>query len=152
MAKAVGMIDIEEWMSRDYTGVCLDRGGDRPEIRSDRSIHPGYFGTSGRLIREFALDRGTITLPHAIRSLTGLPAQILGLADRGRIAPGMKADVVVFDPQTIGTDATYLNPFVYQRGMTHVLVNGSFVVDEGAPTEATPGRVLRRQRTRVRGG
>ena len=144
MAKAVGMIDIVEWMRQDYTGVTLDRGGDRPEIRSNPAIHPGYFGTSGRLIREFALERGTITLPHAIRSLTGLPAQILGLADRGRIAPATKADIVVFDPESIGTDATYLDPFVYQEGMTHVLVNGTFVVDEGRPTAALPGRVLER--------
>lgn len=150
LAKAVGMIDILEWMRQDYTGVALDRAGDRPEIRSNPAIHPGYFGTSGRLIKEFALDRGTITLPHAIRSLTGLAAQVLGLSDRGRIGVGMKADVVIFDPKTIGTAATYLDPFVYQEGMTHVLVNGEFVVDEGAPTEALPGEVLRRQRGRRR--
>jgi len=150
MAKAVGMIDIEEWMSKDYTAVCLDRGGDRPEIRGDASVHPGTFGTSGRLIREFVMERGTITLPHAIRSLTGLAAQILGLRDRGRLEVGMKADLVVFDPETIRTDATYLDPFVYQQGMTHVLVNGTFVVDEGVPTDALPGRVLERQRGRTR--
>ena len=56
----------------------------------------------------------------------------------------MKADVVVFDPETIRTDATYLNPFVFQEGMTHVLVNGEFVVDDGAPTDTLPGEVLRR--------
>lgn len=152
MARAVGMIDIEAWMRQDYTAVSLDRGGDRPEIRSNPAIHPGYFGTSGRLIREFAMERGTITLPHAIRSLTGLAAQILGLRDRGRIAEGMKADVVVFDPETVRTDATYLDPFVYQVGMTHVLVNGVPVVDGGVPTEARPGRVLARQRGRTRPG
>ena len=150
MAKAVGMVDIVGWMTKDYTAVCLDRGADRPEIRANPAIHPGYFGTSGRLIKEFALDRGTITLSHAIRALTGLPAQILGLADRGRIEVGMKADVVVFDPETIKTEATYLDPFVYQEGMTHVLVNGQFVVDGGAPTDALPGEVLRRQRGRTK--
>ena len=146
MAQAVGTIDIVEFMRQDYTGVTLDRGGDRPEIRGNPAIHPGYFGTSGRLIRVHALDRGTVTLPHAIRALTGLGAQILGLSDRGRIAVGMKADVVVFDPETIRTDATYLDPFVYQEGMTHVMVNGELVVDDGIPTDALPGRVLRRQR------
>ncbi|MDH3732964.1 MAG: amidohydrolase family protein [Gemmatimonadota bacterium] len=146
MAKAVGTMDIVEFMRQDYTGVTLDRAGDRPEIRSNPAIHPGYFGTSGRLIKEHAIDRGTVTLPHAIRALTGLGAQVLGLSDRGRIGVGMKADVVVFDPETIRTDATYLDPFVYQEGMTHVMVNGEFVVDEGTPTEALPGRVLRRQR------
>jgi N-acyl-D-amino-acid deacylase len=146
MAQAVGTGDIVEFMQQDYTGVTLDRGGDRPEIRGNPSIHPGYFGTSGRLIKEHAIDRGTVTLPHAIRALTGLGAQILGLEDRGRIGVGMKADIVVFDPETIRTDATYLDPFVYQEGMTHVMVNGAFVVDESRPTEALPGEVLRRQK------
>ena len=88
------------------------------------------------------MNRGTITLPHAIRSLTGLAAQILGLRDRGWLAVGMKADVVVFDPETLKTEATYLNPIVFQEGMTHVLVNGEFVVDGGEPTKARPGEVL----------
>ncbi|WP_419935200.1 N-acyl-D-amino-acid deacylase family protein [Candidatus Palauibacter sp.] len=144
MAQAVGTEDIVEWMVQDYTAVTLDRGGDRPDIRDNPAVHPGQYGTSGRLIRGHVLERGTITLPHAIRSLTGLAAQVLRLPDRGRLAPGMKADVVVFDPETIRTDATYLDPFVFQEGMTHVLVNGEFVVDDGAPTEALPGQVLRR--------
>ncbi len=149
MAQAVGTEDIVEWMVQDYTAVTLDRGGDRPDIRDNPAVHPGQYGTSGRLIREHAMERGTITLPHAIRSLTGLAAQILRLPDRGRLATGMKADIVVFDPETIRTDATYLNPFVYQEGMTHVLVNGAFVVDEGEPTDALPGEVLRRPGSRV---
>ena len=145
MAKAVGMVDIEEWMRQDYTAVALDRMADTGD-RSSRSTHPGQYGTSGRLLREFVFERGTITLPHAIRSMTGLPAQILGLRDRGRIAPGQKADVVVFDPETVRSDATYLDPYVYQEGMTWVLVNGRFVVDGGEATTALPGRVLERQR------
>ncbi|MDH3271338.1 MAG: amidohydrolase family protein [Gemmatimonadota bacterium] len=145
MAKAVGMIDIEEWMRQDYTGVALDRMVDTGD-RSSRSTHPGQFGTSGRLLREFVFERGTITLPHAIRSMTGLAAQILGLEDRGRIAVGQKADIVVFDPETVRSDATYLDPYVYQEGMNWVLVNGRFVVDDGAPTAELPGIVLERQR------
>jgi N-acyl-D-aspartate/D-glutamate deacylase len=145
MAKAVGMVDIEEWMRQDYTAVALDRMVDTGD-RSSRSTHPGQFGTSGRLLREFVFERGTITLPHAIRSMTGLAAQILGLEDRGRIAVGQKADVVVFDPETVRSDATYLDPYVYQEGMNWVLVNGRFVVDDGEVTEELPGEVLERQR------
>lgn len=145
MAKAVGMVDIEEWMTQDYTAVALDRMADTGGPAGP-STHPGQYGTSGRLIREFALERGTITLPHAIRSMTGLSAQILGLRDRGRIAVGQKADLVVFDPETVGSDATYLNPRVFQEGMTWVLVNGRFVVDGGQPTAELPGVVLERQR------
>jgi N-acyl-D-aspartate/D-glutamate deacylase len=145
MAKAVGMVDIEEWMRQDYTAVALDRMVDTGD-HSSRSTHPGQFGTSGRLLREFVFERGTITLPHAIRSMTGLAAQILGLEDRGRIAVGQKADIVVFDPETVRSEATYLNPYVYQEGMTWVLVNGRFVVDDGEPTSERPGQVLERQR------
>ncbi|MDH5760778.1 MAG: amidohydrolase family protein [Gemmatimonadota bacterium] len=149
MAKAVGMIDIEEWMRQDYTAVALDRGVDTGD-HSSRSTHPGEYGTSGRLLEEFVFDRGTITLPHAIRSMTGLSAQILGLTDRGRIAPGMKADLVVFDPARVGSDATYLDPYVYQRGMTWVLVNGQFVVENEKATDALPGVVLTPQAKRSR--
>jgi len=149
MAKAVGMIDIEEWMRQDYTAVSLDRGVDTGD-RSSKSTHPGEYGTSGRLLREFVFERGTITLPHAIRSMTGLSAQILGLRDRGRIAPGMKADVVVFDPGRVRSEATYLNPYVYQQGMTSVLVNGQFVVDGERPTDARPGVLLAPQAKRSR--
>lgn len=145
MAKAVGMVDIEEWMTQDYTAVALDRMADTGD-RTSPSTHPGQYGTSGRLLREFVFERGTITLPHAIRSMTGLSAQILGLRDRGRIAVGQKADVVVFDPETVRSDATYLDPYVFQEGMTWVLVNGRFVVDEGEATQALPGVVLERQR------
>ncbi len=82
--------------------------------------------------------------------MTGLSAQILGLSDRGRIAPGMKADVVVFDPDRVRSEATYLDPYVYQEGMTWVLVNGQPVVEEEKPTDATPGVVLEPSGTRTR--
>jgi N-acyl-D-amino-acid deacylase len=146
-AFAVSLLDLEEFMRQDYTAVCTDRSGDTPQMRRNAFVHPGTFGTAPRLIRTFAIERKTITLPHAIRSLTGLPAQILGLKDRGRIGEGMLADIVVFDPELIRDKATYFEPFQYSEGISHVLVNGAFVVDAGKPTPATPGRVLTRQRT-----
>ena len=146
-AFAVSLLDLEEFMRKDYTAVCTDRSGDTPEMRRNPFVHPGTFGTVPRLIRTFALERRTITLPHAIRSLTALPAQILGLRDRGRIGEGMLADIVVFDPDLIRDKATYFEPFQYSEGISHVLVNGAFVLDEGKPTAAKPGRMLTRQRT-----
>jgi N-acyl-D-amino-acid deacylase len=155
-AFAVSLLDLEEFMRQDYTGVCTDREGDSPELRTNRSqfatpgakpfVHPGTFGTAPRLIRTFALDKQVITLPHAIRSLTSLGAQVLGLRDRGRLAEGQRADVVVFDPRRIRDKATYFEPFQYSEGIDFVLVNGRFVVDGGRPTAAKPGRVLARQR------
>jgi N-acyl-D-amino-acid deacylase len=147
MMRAVGMVDIEEWMRHDWNGVALDRGWD-DQAGCGVYTHPGTFGTSGRLLRMFVLDRGVITLPYAIRSLTSVGAQALGLGDRGVLREGTMADVVVFDPATIRSDATYLNPCVRQQGVNFVLVNGRLVVDGGKPTDALPGRVLAPERSR----
>jgi N-acyl-D-amino-acid deacylase len=145
-AFAVSLLDLEEFMRQDYTAVCTDRGGDSPALRRQRFTHPGTFGTSTRLLRTFVFEKRVISLPFAIRSLTSLPAQILGLRDRGRIAEGLKADLVVFDPETVRDRATFFEPFQYSEGIEYVLTNGVPVVDGGRPTEAKPGRVLERQR------
>lgn len=145
-AFAVSLLDLEEFMRKDYTAVCLDRGGDTPRMRENPFVHPGTFGTSTRLLRTFALDRQVISLPFAIRSLTSLPAQILGLKDRGRVAEGLRADLVVLDPATVRDKATFFEPFQYSEGIEYVLTNGQLVVDAGKPTAAKPGRILERQR------
>jgi N-acyl-D-aspartate/D-glutamate deacylase len=75
--------------------------------------------------------------------MTSLPADRLGLADRGILRQGMKADVVVFDPATVKDMATYENPLQYSKGIDFVFVNGKAVVENGTPTNATPGEVLR---------
>jgi N-acyl-D-aspartate/D-glutamate deacylase len=76
--------------------------------------------------------------------MTALPADRVGLADRGRLLPGCKADVVVFDLATLADRATFEEPKLYPAGIERVFVNGVAVVDEGAPTGARPGRMLRR--------
>ncbi len=146
-AFAVSLEDLKEFMRKDYTAVCTDRRGDGPRIRENPFVHPGTFGTATRRIKRFVIDEPVTTLPFAIRSMTSLSAQFLGLKDRGRLAEGLKADVVVFDPLTIRDNATYFEPFQYSTGINFVLVNGQFVVDAGKPTAAKPGKVLERQRT-----
>jgi len=79
---------------------------------------------------------------EAVRKMTSLPANRLGLADRGILRAGMKADVVVFDPATVKDTATYENPAQYSKGIDWVLVNGKAVVANGKPTNALPGEVL----------
>ena len=83
-------------------------------------------------------------MEEAIHKMTGLPAQKLRLADRGLIRPGHKADVVVFDPETISDRATYEKPFQYPAGIHHVFCNGVSVLQEGQHTGMRPGQILTR--------
>jgi N-acyl-D-amino-acid deacylase len=145
-AFAVSLLDLEEFMKKDYTGVCTDRQGDTEELRKNAFVHPGTFATTTRLLRQFVFEKKVITLPFAIRSLTSLPASILGFRDRGRLLEGARADVVILDPETLRDKATYFEPFQFSEGIDVVLVNGAPVVDGGKPTGARPGRVLSRQR------
>ena len=75
--------------------------------------------------------------------MTAMPAERLGLTTRGRVADGLVADLVVFDPATVRANATYDEPRQYSDGIEHVLVNGTLVVESGRHTGATPGRALR---------
>jgi N-acyl-D-amino-acid deacylase len=84
-----------------------------------------------------------ITLEFAIRKMTSLAAQRVGIADRGLLKPGMFADITVFDPETIIDRSTYENPAQLATGVSYVFVNGLAVVDGGQITNALPGRALR---------
>lgn len=105
--------------------------------------HPRAYGTFARLLGRYVRDEGVIPLEEAVRRLTSLPAENLRLADRGRLAPGFAADVVVFDPERITDHATYEQPHRYATGVRHVVVNGVPVLRDGEHTGATPGRALR---------
>ena len=83
------------------------------------------------------------SLEAAVRKAAALPAQLLGIRDRGLLREGFFADLVVFDPEMIGDTATYENPHQYATGIDYVLVNGVVVVDHGRITDARPGRVVR---------
>ena len=106
-------------------------------------VHPRHIGTVPRLLGTYVRDEGLLTWQEAIRKLSSLPADILGLADRGRLAEGMVADVVIFDPESIRDNASFQDPFHYPDGMRYVFVNGTAVVDDGEYTRAIPGRALR---------
>jgi N-acyl-D-aspartate/D-glutamate deacylase len=85
-----------------------------------------------------------ISLAHVVRSSSGLPADILGLADRGYLRSGWTADVVVFDPKSVRDRATFEEPFQYSEGIRWVFVNGVPAIHDGSPTGALAGRALRR--------
>jgi N-acyl-D-amino-acid deacylase len=106
--------------------------------------HPRNYGTCPRLLGHYVRDRGLLSLPEAIRKLTSLPAEKLGLRDRGRLEPGAVADVVVFDPTTVTDTATFAEPHRYPDGIPWVLVNGEPVIAAGQHTGSRPGRLLSR--------
>jgi N-acyl-D-amino-acid deacylase len=120
-------------------GIVL---GDRP--------HPRAWGTFARYLSEYVRELGLVRLEDMVRKMTALPAQRLGLADRGLIRPGFAADVVCFDPQRVRDRATYENPRQKPDGIPYVLVNGEVVVDNFQHTGRKPGRVLRRAASATR--
>jgi N-acyl-D-amino-acid deacylase len=95
------------------------------------------------VLGHYVREQKVLTLPDAVRKMTGLPASILGLTDRGLLKPGYAADVAVFDPATVGETNSFEKPKSYARGVPYVLVNGVVVIDKGEHTGATPGRPLR---------
>ena len=105
---------------------------------------PRSYGSYPRVLGEFVREDAWLGLEEAVRKMTSAPADRLGLKDRGRLADGMKADLVVFDPATVRANATYEEPRQFPDGVEYVVVNGVVVVDQGQHTGALPGRVLRR--------
>jgi N-acyl-D-amino-acid deacylase len=105
--------------------------------------HPRAYGNFARWLARYVRDEKIVPLEEGIRRLTALPAQNLGLKERGRIAPDMFADIVIFDPAKIQDHATFAKPHQYSTGVVHVLVNGTQVLRDGEHTGAKPGRVVR---------
>jgi N-acyl-D-amino-acid deacylase len=105
--------------------------------------HPRAYGNFSRLLGTYVRQQGVITMTEAVRRLTSLPAESLGLRRRGRLRAGYFADVVVFDPATVTDHATFEEPHQYASGVVHVFVNGEPVLRDGEPTGARPGRVVR---------
>ncbi len=108
--------------------------------------HPRSYGTFPRKLQRYVVDEPVITLEHAIRSMTSLPARVFRMPDRGELRPGAIADIVVFDLARVRERATYDMPHQLSEGMVHVFVNGRLAVKDGAFTGERAGRVLRRDR------
>jgi dihydroorotase/N-acyl-D-amino-acid deacylase len=133
--------DVERILAHPFTMVASDGRLTRP---GEGHPHPRWYGTFPRVLRVYVRERGLLTLEEAIRKMTALPADRLGLADRGRIAPGAAADLVILDPDTVADRATFENPHQYPVGIDWVIVNGRVAVEEGVYLDVRPGRVLRR--------
>ena len=104
--------------------------------------HPRSYATFARVLAFYVRDAKVLTLEDAVRKMSGLPAQRLKLWDRGVLRPGMKADIVVFDSNAISDRAQFDKPHQYSVGVRDVIVNGRFVLRNGAVTNERSGRVL----------
>jgi N-acyl-D-amino-acid deacylase len=139
---SMSQLDIEAYAAMPWVATSTDGGIALPE--DGAGTHARFYGTFPRKIRHYALDRGVLSLEDAVRSATSLPAQILGLRDRGIIRQGAAADLVVFDVNRIRDTATFFEPHQYAEGIDFVLINGQFAVDGGRATGSLSGTVLRR--------
>lgn len=107
--------------------------------------HPRSYGTFPRILGRYVREEGVLTLEEAVRKMTSLPANRLGLRDRGLISEGMWADITVFDPKWVRDKATFTDPHQYPEGVEYVLVNGRVVIERGEHTRTLAGRVLNLQ-------
>lgn len=132
--------DVKRFMRQPWVSIGSD--GTALNLNAQGLPHPRSFGTNVRVLGHYARDERSFPLEEAVRKMTSLPASVLRLEDRGLLAPGCWADVVVFDPDTVADRATFEAPKQYPSGVEYVLVNGDLVVGRGEHTGARPGRPI----------
>lgn len=131
--------DVEYFMQKPYVMTGSDGS---VQVLGDALPHPRSYGTFPRKIRRYVLEKNLLTMEQAIRSASGLPAEMLDFTDRGQIKEGYVADVVVFDPETIADKATFDVPHQYSEGILYVLISGVLVIKNGEFTGALAGSPL----------
>ena len=136
--------DVDEIASAPFISVCSDGNSLRTQgPLSSGQPHPRSFGSNAGFLQRMVREKSVVDLAQAIRKMTTLPAQRLGLKRRGRIAPGYFADISVFNPDTISEKATFSEPHQYATGVSNVLVNGELALLDGELSGSLPGRVVR---------
>jgi N-acyl-D-amino-acid deacylase len=134
--------DVRLYMKQPWVATASDGSSQAP---GETVPHPRSYGTFPRKIARYAIDEGVIPLEQAIRSASGLPADVLRLKDRGYLKAGNYADVVVFDPKTHRDTATFEKPHQYATGVKYLFVNGKPVIDDGKLLEVLTGKPLRHE-------
>ncbi len=134
--------DVETALAFDATGIGSDQLG---VTSASARVHPRCYGTFARILGRYVRERGLLTPEAAIHKMTGLPADVLHMTDRGRIVAGTVADLVLYDPATIGDEATYENPTRRARGIEWVFLAGRPAVHHGDLAAPNLGQVIRRQ-------
>ncbi|MEQ9442498.1 MAG: D-aminoacylase [Cyclobacteriaceae bacterium] len=132
--------DVDRIMQHPQTMIASDG---RLAAFGEGHPHPRWYGTFPRVLGRYVRERKILTLEQAIHKMTQMPADRLGLQDRGRIQEGTFADLTIFDPATIVDKATFEEPHQYPEGIFYVIVNGQFAVEEGSFTKTRAGKVLR---------
>ena len=136
--------DVREAMKTWWVAVDCDAGGVAPDGPFGKDgTHPRAYGSFARILGHYVRELELFPLEFAVRKMTSLAAQRVGLRDRGLLAPGMAADITIFDPNTAADRATFERPHQPSVGFAYVFVNGQKVLDHGALTAARPGRGLR---------
>ncbi|MBS3744256.1 MAG: D-aminoacylase [Wenzhouxiangellaceae bacterium] len=136
--------NVARKIAKPWMAFGSDAGAYAPEgVFLKSSTHPRAYGNVARLLGKYVREQRVITLAEAVRRLTSYPAANLKLRDRGRLAPGYYADIVVFDPDAVQDHATFEDPHRLATGVRDVFVNGEAVLRDAEHTGATPGRVAR---------
>jgi N-acyl-D-amino-acid deacylase len=132
--------DVRLVMRQPWVAIASD--GSAINLTAPGVPHPRNYSTNVRVLGYYVREQHVLTLEDAVRKMSSLPAQILGLKDRGQLREGFAADVVVFNPATVGETNSFEKPKSYAKGVEYVLVNGVLVIDKGAHTGAKPGRPI----------
>ena len=137
---AISPDDVENIMQGPHTIIASDGRITRFE---DGFPHPRVYGTFPRVIGHYARDKGVLSMQEAIKKMTSMPAKRLGLMDRGVLADGKKADLVIFNPEKIIDKATFEKPHQYPEGINYVIINGKIVLENGTFNDLKSGEILR---------
>ena len=133
-------VSIAAWMMVGSDSTARGTSG----VTRQGKPHPRGFGSFPRVLGRYARDEKILDLPQAVRKLSGMPADKLGLKGRGYIKEGLYADLVIFNPSTIIDTATFEDPYQFPKGIEHVLVNGKFAVRDGKQTGERAGEILKK--------
>ena len=136
VARGMAEADVETLISWPWANVCSDG--------MSSGLHPRGFGSFPRVLGLYAREKRLFPIEEAVRRMSALAAQNMGIADRGLIEPGYFADLVLFDPATVIDRATFEDPQAIAHGIGTVWVNGEIVFENGAVTQRSPGRAIRR--------
>jgi len=134
--------NIEKKIQIPWMSFCSDAGS-YSDLTEDFRTHPRAFGSFARVLGKYSRDLKLLPLETAIHKLSGLPAKNIGIEKRGLLKKGYYADLVIFDPLTIGDKATFEDPLQFAKGVSEVFVNGQMVIENEQHTGIFPGRFVK---------